>query len=143
MPVCCCVLWRPVSAQSLSGLIVDENSNPVPYANVFIRELSSGAASDDRGRYFITLTPGNYHVVVSSVGYHSQSFEISIPDKGITRNIRLSSSATELQELVVKAKRRDPAFEIIQKVIDHKEANRKIVSSFRTSIYVRAAEVID
>lgn len=123
--------------------MLDEENHPVPYATIFVRELGTGTAASDKGIYFLTIAPGIYHFVVSSVGYQSESFQVTITDKALTRNVTLRTSSTELNELIVKAKRRDPAFEIIQKAIDRKEKNLTQIKSYQTNIYVRALEDVD
>lgn len=130
-------------AQSIGGHVVDENNDPVPFANVFVRELNTGTATDSRGRYFLTLDAGIYNLAVSAVGFQTQAFQIILRDKPLVKNITLKASHTELDEVVVKASRRDPAFEIIQRVVETKEKYIKQTSSSRTQVYVRAMETVD
>lgn len=130
-------------SQSISGSIVDENNQPVPYATIFIRELNSGTTSNVQGKYFMLMTAGIYHVAVSCIGFESQAFVVTIADKELVKNIKLQTSSTQLNELVVRASKRDPAFEIIQSVIDNKEKHLTQVKSYKTNIYVRALEQSD
>jgi len=133
----------PRLAQSISGLIHDENNHPVPFANVFIRELGSGTSSDDKGKYFLTIDPGIYNVVVSSMGFHAQTVQVIVKDKPIVKNFNLQSSSVELNEIEIRVRRRDPAYEIIQKVIDNKEKFLSQVKSYKTNVYVKANETVD
>ena len=133
----------PSLAQSISGLIHDENNHPVPFANVFIRELGSGTSSDDKGKYFLTIDPGIYNVVVSSMGFHAQTVQVIVKDKPIVKNFNLQSSSVELNEIEIRVRRRDPAYEIIQKVIDNKEKFLSQVKSYKTNVYVKANETVD
>src|SRR5690606_24648887 len=130
-------------SQSISGHIFNENDEPVPFVHIFIRELSTGTTTDEKGHYFITIAPGNYHFVVSSVGYQAQTMQVIIGDGAVVKNIILKSSSTELNEIVVKAARRDPAYEIIQYVIDSKEKYLSQVKSARIEVYLRAMETVD
>lgn len=130
-------------AQNISGHITDESNNPVPFANIFIKELESGTASDDKGYYFMTIDPGIYNIVVSSIGFQTQTTQIIINDKPVIKNIMLSSSSVELSEIEIRARRRDPAYEIIQKVIDNKSGFLTQVKSYKTNIYLRAGETVD
>lgn len=143
LPACSLLFVAAGNAQNISGYVMDENNTPVPYANVFVQELKTGASTDDRGYYFFTIDPGYYHVVVSSVGYTPQRFEVSITDKPVVKNIRLQASSTELNEIVVRTRRRDPAFEIIQKVIENKKNHLAQAQSARTQVYVRAMENVE
>ena len=129
--------------QSISGYILDENQNPVPFANVFVRELESGTAADDKGKYYLTIDPGIYHVVISSIGYQPQTVQIIIKDKPVIRNFQINSSSVQLGQIEIKVRRRDPAYEIIQKVIDNKEKFLTAVKSYKVNIYLRAGETVD
>jgi hypothetical protein len=130
-------------AQSLTGRVTNDSSDPIPYVHIFIRELESGTTSDESGNYFLTLDPGIYTIVISSVGYKTTSLSVVIKDKRVTQNITLKSSSTELEQVVVRAKRKDPAYEIIQFVIDNKERYLKQVVSAKSEVYVKALEVVD
>lgn len=132
-----------VVCQSISGVVEDENHQPIPYANIYFRELETGTSTDASGKFFMTINPGIYRVVVSSVGFHTHSDQIIIKDKPVIKNFVLRSSSTELDELVVKVKRRDPAYEIVQHAIDTKEKFLRQVNSSRATVYVRAIEKQD
>lgn len=121
----------------------DQQNEPVPFANVFVRELNTGTPTNARGYYFLTLDPGIYNVVVSSVGFETQAVQIVVRDQPMEQNFTLKTSSTELSEVVVKASRRDPAFEIIQKTIERKEHYRTQAQTARMQVYVRAMETLD
>lgn len=129
--------------QSIGGYIRDEHDRPVPFANIFVRELESGTAADDQGKYFMTIDPGIYNIVVSSIGFQPQTFQIIVRDKAIIKNFQLTSSSVELTQIEIKVRRRDPAYEIIQRVIENKEKFLTQVKSYKTNVYVRAAETVD
>jgi hypothetical protein len=61
----------------------------------------------------------------------------------ISRNIYLKSSSTKLDQIVVKSKRKDPAYEIIQNVIDNKDEFLARINSYRTEVYIKAAEELE
>jgi hypothetical protein len=129
--------------QSISGYITDENKEPVPFANVFIRELNTGTSANEKGYYFMTIDVGIYHVVFSSVGYEARTEEIIVGDKPLIKNISLQAASAQLNEIVVKANKKDPAYEIINRVIEHKEKFLNQVKSARASVYMRATETTD
>ncbi|MEL7148916.1 MAG: DUF5686 family protein, partial [Bacteroidota bacterium] len=132
-----------LNAQSISGFVLNEKNEPVPFVNIYVREISSGTATDINGKYFLTMLPGDYRFVVSAVGYETKKFNILIGDDPITKNIYLKSSDIALDELVIKAKRKDPAVEIIQLAIKNREKYIASISSFKSEVYIKATEVID
>jgi hypothetical protein len=137
------LLTPQLSAQNISGYILNENNEPISFANVFVKETGSGTSTDDKGRYFLAIDPGLYTFIFSSLGYKTISHQIRIADKPVSKNVWLNSSSIELNEVVVRASRKDPAYEVIQKVIDNKEKFLKQVDTYRTNVYVRAMETID
>jgi hypothetical protein len=130
-------------AQSLSGFIINEDNDPVPFVNVFVREFSTGTSSDPSGKYFINLIKGQYQVVISAVGYETKQLAINIGDKDMVKNIYLKTSSAVLDEVVLRAKKRDPGVDIIQKAIENRERYESFFDSYKTEVYVKATEIID
>ena len=57
----CIVLFgfsKELSGGCLTGRVVDIRQNPIPYASVYIHQLSTGIAADTQGNFRITLNPG-------------------------------------------------------------------------------------
>lgn len=73
-----------VQAQnSVSGKVLDETQNGVPYGTVRLLGVDSvficGTATDSLGHYILKdITTGNYLVSISSIGYDSQVFPIYV-----------------------------------------------------------------
>lgn len=133
-----------IQAQSIKGYVLNQNSEPIPFANLFIKEIQSGTSTDENGKYFIGLpSRGEYELVISSVGYETEAFKTVIEEEDIIRDFKLKSSSIELEEIVVKASKKDPAYAIIQKVIEHKKVHLKSVPSYKTEVYVKATEDIE
>lgn len=131
------------SAQrNVSGYVLDENNSPIPFANVFVRELGAGTITDLEGRYFLTLQSGDYTFVFSSIGYEDQAISIQLGEEDLAKSIWLKPSTLQLDEIVVKAKRRDPAYEIMQNAIEHKSEFLFQVNTQRSKVYVKATEVV-
>ena len=95
-----------VSAQSkgrLRGIVTDKSTGEsLSFANVYIKELSIGTATDEHGYYLISAIPANkkYTVVVSYIGYVSKTAKVIIKPNKITKlDIRLSEGKAELQTI--------------------------------------------
>lgn len=130
-------------AQSISGYIFDENNDPVPFANIFIKETAGGASADDQGKYFLTIDPGVYNLVISSLGFQSLTRQVIVRDKPLVQNFKIFSSTVELKQIEIRVRRRDPAYEIMQHAIDKKDTFLSQVKSSRSHIYLRASETVD
>lgn len=99
------------SQHNINGKIVDENNQPLPFANVVLyktgEDLSpNGTVSNDDGMYsFEKIASGKYRLEISMLGFETQKiaeFEL-IENK--TYNITLKEESQLLNEVVVKSKR--------------------------------------
>ena len=58
-----------VSAQSVTGIVSDENGDPLPGATVLANGGARGVSTDMDGRYTLLLGAGDHEVMYSFVGY--------------------------------------------------------------------------
>lgn len=66
---------------TLRGLVTDSTTaEALPFASAYIKELKIGANTDTRGYFLITSVPSNqnYTLIVSYVGYRSQTLTIRV-----------------------------------------------------------------
>ena len=130
-------------AQGIKGTVRNDKQEPVPFVNIYFKQLQNGTTTNFNGEYFFTTNPGIYDVVFSAVGFETKTIQVIIGDEIIEENIWLETSSTELEEIIIKSKRKDPAYEIIQFVIDNKKNNLTGVQSFKSQLYVKATETMD
>lgn len=92
---------KHATAQSIQGRVMDQNTKePIPFASVYVPDLKIGAATDTTGGFIIRGLPsGTFLLEVSVIGYASRV--IKAPTGTQTIEIFLSSSVTEMQELVI------------------------------------------
>ena len=114
------ISFSTVFAQSgkLSGKIIDAETNEaIPFANIVALQngvQKGGSTSDFDGKYMITpLSPGEYDVVVSVVGYAKKTIQgVIINFETTTRlDIKITSTTEMLEEVVIYDK---PLIEIDQ-----------------------------
>ncbi len=94
-----------VRAQSLTGKLIDENHQPLPYANIVLLSLPdsafvAGVVSGDDGTFVLNAACQNRLIRISSIGYTTIYKECTGQDLG---TIRLQPDAQMLDEVVVKA----------------------------------------
>ncbi len=92
-------------AQSLTGKLIDENRQPLPYANIVLLSLPdsafvAGVVSGDDGTFTINAPCRNRLIRISSIGYTTIYKECTGQDLGI---LQLQPDAQMLGEVVVKA----------------------------------------
>ncbi len=49
--------------QSLSGYVMDQDNNPVPFANVYFQGTTEGTTTDAKGYYYIQLESSGFYRV--------------------------------------------------------------------------------
>ncbi len=104
----------------LRGIVRDSATSEVlPYANVYIPLINTGASSDNRGFFIIPSIPANkeYIIVITFVGYKSKKVLAFIQENNITDlTIYLSKSTIELSDVIVSGKRENGAEVTAQKI---------------------------
>ncbi len=106
------LLGAPISAQQtgvISGRVLDAESG-APLGNALVEVLGSQSTSvgaDGQGQFRITLPPGVYSLVVSTIGYEAQRIEAVRVSAGGIENVtvQLRSRALVLVPLVVSVGR--------------------------------------
>lgn len=98
------ILPVSLSAQTISGKLIDENSQPLPYANVVLLSLPdsafvNGTISGEDGSFTLEATSENQIVEISSIGYKTVYKPTTPAYIGI---VQLVSDVQMLGEVVVK-----------------------------------------
>jgi len=92
----------------ISGFVTDSSSGEsLIGANVFLQENGQGMATDINGYYIIQeITPGNYTIMVSYIGFDVSRQPLSImEDQSVKINIALVEQVVELTEVEVTAEK--------------------------------------
>ncbi|MBN2681010.1 MAG: carboxypeptidase-like regulatory domain-containing protein [Bacteroidales bacterium] len=129
-------------SQSLKGYVYSNDNTPIPYAHVYVKHTGIGTTTDNQGKYFLNLDEGDYEIVFSTMGFTTKTISVVVYKKGIVQNIWMEPSSQELQEIEVKVRKRDPAYDIIKSAIDAREKNFSQVNSYTCNIYLKAKELI-
>ncbi|GAA4275896.1 TonB-dependent receptor [Aquimarina mytili] len=88
----------------LSGNVTDQTGQPILGASVFLEGTEKGAQTDFDGNYRIeNITPGSYNLIVSYVGFETQTkFNVIVRSKGtLPSNFILNESTEALDEVVI------------------------------------------
>ena len=92
---------------SLSGVVKDVASGEALMGvNVYIRELKTGAVTNEDGFYSITVPYGKFTVEITYLGYQTQIRKVNLMISQAL-NIDLKERAREMAEVEVRAKRKD------------------------------------
>lgn len=96
-------IFFSLSAQlTIQGYLTDDESNPLPYANIWLHELNKGTTTDTSGYFSISIKQaGFYHLHISYVGYQTKTVELTLK-KDTTLFITLNKTELEMHEVVIE-----------------------------------------
>ena len=109
----------------VSGIVVDKQNQPIPFANVVFKDSSEGIVTNEDGRFYLESQKTYTTLVISSVGFSEKEI---ILDKPVNYNFKIQlSEAESLSEVVVFAgktsKKNNPALDILRKIWERKRKN--------------------
>lgn len=111
IPLIFCLFWLAgigYAQHKVSGKILDENGDPVPFANITLHTLENGTLikgliSNENGTFEAEVLEDNYLLKVSLLGY--RPFEKELSNGGYSGDIVLEPQAEELEGVVVAAEK--------------------------------------
>jgi len=139
----CCFFIHSVSAQGIRGRITNAQGEAVPFANVYIQQLSTGTTSNIDGNYELKLPEGNWKVLFQYLGYQSQNIELTIGKTFQEINIRLITRSYQIPEIKVTASGEDPAWYIMRRAIAMAPYYQKQVSKYSCKVYLKGSGVFE
>ncbi|MEQ6120855.1 SusC/RagA family TonB-linked outer membrane protein [Reichenbachiella sp. MALMAid0571] len=136
---------KPVTEEkadiSISGKVLDENSQGLPGVNITVKGLAQGALTDIEGNFKISVPDGSAVLVFSYVGYIAQ--EVTVGSQ-TSINISMELDAQQLDELVVTAlgiEREASTLTYAQQTVDGDEITKARDINFLNSLSGRTAGV--
>ena len=109
----------------VSGIVIDENKDPVAFANVFFKDTTEGTITNEDGRFYLESEGTHAVLVVSFIGYQKVEFDL---EKRTTYNLEIVlTQGEQLEEVVVyvgkQPKKNNPAIDILKKIWIRKKFN--------------------
>ena len=109
----------------VSGVVVDKQNQPIPFANVVFKGSSEGIVTNEDGKFYLESAKTYVTLLISSVGFSEK--EITL-EKAVNYNFKIQlSEAESLNEVVVFAgktsKKNNPALDILRKIWGRKRKN--------------------
>src|SRR5690606_28380645 len=100
----------------LTGQVVDEKGEPVPFASIYPRNAPhAGTSANSEGAFKLNVTAGTHELVVRSVGYR-QAIEPITMEGDRHLEVTLFAESYLLDEVVI-GNGEDPAYAIIRQAI--------------------------
>jgi hypothetical protein len=130
-------------AQGIRGEIRDMEGEPVPFAAIFIKELTRGTTCNMLGSFSLPLPEGSYTIYFRSLGYTEVSKTIEVGSEFIDLEITLPPQTYMIPEVRVSATGEDPAYWIMRKTIGLANYHLNEVSNYDAEIYIRGSAIVD
>jgi len=127
---------------TLRGYVYSENNEPLAGASIRVVNSSTGTVTNAQGKYELKLLEGLNRISVSSMAYQTEVFEV-IADKDLVKNIFLKIDHKQLDEVVVKIKKKDESYEVIKKVLENKEAVLNQYQNYKAKVYIKSVESVE
>ena len=132
----------PLLSQGIKGEIRDTNGEPVPYAAIFIKELTRGTTCNALGMYSLPLPAGTYTIYFRSLGYTEVSRNVTVGSSYTELIIQLPPQTYMIPEVRISASGEDPAYWIMRKTIGLANYHLNEVSSYNAEIYIKGAAIL-
>ncbi len=119
------VISTAVAQTKVSGMVVDNTNQPVPYANIVFKGSQIGVVSNEDGRFYIEA-PDNYTtLVVSYVGFPDKivkltklvnyDFKVVLTEGNALKEVKIFAGKT--------SKKNNPALDILRKIWERRRKN--------------------
>ncbi|MFT5819037.1 MAG: hypothetical protein ACI8ZM_000259 [Crocinitomix sp.] len=134
-----------IFGQSITGFVMDEDNNPLPFTKVYLKNFSNtGANTDIEGKYSFVCDLGAYDVIYKCVGFEDLEVKVTVDKLEPTvKNVYLKQEDNELNEVEVRTKRKNIGWMLVQNVIDHKKEMIRQMDSYSCEIYIKGVETFD
>ncbi|RPI44630.1 MAG: carboxypeptidase-like regulatory domain-containing protein, partial [Bacteroidetes bacterium] len=130
-------------SQGIRGRILDLNGEPVPYAAIFIKELTRGTTCNALGQFSLPLQPGNYTIFFRSLGYTEVTRDVDVGESFTELEIELPPQTYMIPEVRISASGEDPAYWIMRKAIGLANYHMNEVASYQAEIYIKGTALLD
>ncbi|MEY4572241.1 MAG: hypothetical protein RLZ10_1467 [Bacteroidota bacterium] len=129
----------------VSGKVTDERNDPIPYAKVFIKNMSDQRTVSDINGYFeLRLMPGEYFLVFNSTGFQERESYVTVTDRPVQKDIQLfPSTIKDFQDMDIQSKKTNPGREIMLKVVEKKDKISLWNYPHTVDVYIKASEKLD
>jgi hypothetical protein len=127
-----------LSGQVITGRIVNEQDEPVPYATIFIQELKEGTITNAQGKFSLQASAGHYHIVFRSLGYHQVEREVTVNRDTVWLDLVMQPQNFEIKEVLVFPRKEDPAYYIVRKAMANAAYYREKIKHYEADLYIKS-----
>ena len=139
---CSCFIHSAYS-QGIRGRITNEQGEAVPFANVYIQQLSTGTTSNIDGNYELKLPEGKWEILFQNLGYQTHTMALTTSNAFQEVNVQLVTQHYRIPEIKVLASGENPAYYIMRRAIAMAPYYQKQVSKYSCKVYLKGSGVFE
>jgi hypothetical protein len=123
----------------LRGYVYNQTNEAIFGASIRIVSESLGTKTDENGKFELKIIEGISRISVSSIGYETEIFEV-VMESDKVQKIFLKINQKQLDEVVIKAKKKDYSYEVIKNVLENKSTVLAQYQNFKCDTYIKSLE---
>jgi len=122
-----CIASLSLNAQTkVSGKVIDEQGQPIPFANIVLGNSSEGTITDENGKFYLESDSDYNFVTFSFMGFKDKKIPLQ-SSVNLSLKVKLEQNQEELDEVVIYSgdmpKENNPAIDILRKIWKNKRSN--------------------
>ncbi len=129
--------YLKTEALEIKGVISSRDGKSIPYASIYIKELTTGTTSNVEGEYSLELEPGTYTMFFQALGFSRVEKKVVLNSENIEENITLTSQDYRINEVRVYSGKEDPAYSIMRKSISLAPYFLRQVKHYKSNVYLK------
>ena len=109
----------------VSGIVLDNSNQPIPYANIVFKGSNTGVVSNEDGRFYIESTNNYTELIVSFTGFPDKivklpklvnfDFKVILTEGNTLKEVKIFAGKT--------SKKNNPALDILRKIWERRRKN--------------------
>lgn len=133
---------QPLNGQAIKGKITDNSGQPIPFATVYIKELTKGSTANPDGNFDLKIPEGQYSIIISALGYKPETRHIEVNNKPTELNIILTKHTYTINEIRIYSGSEDPAYGIMRKAIGLAPYYLNQIKHYSAEVYLKGSIIV-
>jgi hypothetical protein len=123
------------------GKVTTSKLEPLPFASVQLKNAQFGILTKEDGTYEMQLAPGTYDLVFTMVGYKGVVIPLVVKEDFEQNVILEEDDAKSMDEIVIRAKAKDRAEEVMRKLVQQKDSIQSAAGAYSAKLYIKAVQL--
>ena len=121
----------------IRGTVTAEDSAPLGFATIFVKELNDGTNTNAEGRFEYSLPQGTYTVFIQYVGYETRTETVVVGPAPVNLNVVMKTQTLVLRDVTITAGKEDPAYTIMRKAIAKAKYHTQQLDHYTAEVYIK------